>query len=74
MWNEICYSCLSPGTVDSELHTTINDLENGEWVQNLQRTIGLRSSDVADAVAYAISTPETVAISEIIIRPTQQID
>jgi len=43
-------------------------------VENLQLTIGLKSSDVAEAVAYAISTPETIAISEIIIRPTKQVD
>lgn len=72
--NNIRSTLISPGTVDTELHTTINDPENREWVENLQRTIGLKSSDVADAVAYAISTPETVAISEIIIRPTKQVD
>lgn len=72
--NNIRSTLISPGTVDTELHTTINDPENREWVENLQRTIGLKSSDVADAVAYAISTPETVAVSEIIIRPTKQVD
>ncbi|ALC81185.1 MULTISPECIES: hypothetical protein [Bacillus] len=56
--NNIRSTLISPGTVDTELHRTINDLENREWVENLQRTIGLKSSDVADAVAYAISTPE----------------
>ncbi|MBT2759542.1 SDR family oxidoreductase [Mesobacillus foraminis] len=72
--NNIRSTLISPGTVDTELHTTIKDPENREWVENLQRTIGLQSSDVADAVAYAISTPETVAVSEIIIRPTKQVD
>lgn len=33
----------------------------------------LKSSDIADAVAYAISTPETVAVREILIRPTKQV-
>lgn len=32
----------------------------------------LKSEDGADAVVYAISTPETVSISEILIRPTKQ--
>ncbi len=68
--NNIRSTLISPGTVATELHTTINDLERREWVENLQRTIGLQSSDVADA----ISTPETVAVSEIIIRPTKQVD
>jgi NADP-dependent 3-hydroxy acid dehydrogenase YdfG len=72
--NNIRSTLISPGTVDTELHTTINDPERRKWVENLQLTIGLKSSDVADAVAYAISTPDTVAVSEIIIRPTQQVD
>jgi NADP-dependent 3-hydroxy acid dehydrogenase YdfG len=33
---------------------------------------GLRPEDIADAVAYAINTPESVAINEILIRPTKQ--
>jgi NADP-dependent 3-hydroxy acid dehydrogenase YdfG len=72
--NNIRSTLISPGTVDTELHTTINDPQRRDWVENLQRTIGLKSSDVADAVAYAISTPETVAVSEIIIRPAKQVD
>jgi NADP-dependent 3-hydroxy acid dehydrogenase YdfG len=72
--NNIRSTLISPGTVDTKLHTTINDPQRRDWVENLQRTIGLKSSDVADAVAYAISTPETVAVSEIIIRPAKQVD
>jgi NADP-dependent 3-hydroxy acid dehydrogenase YdfG len=72
--NNIRSTLISPGTVDTELHTTINDPQRRDWVENLQRTIVLKSSDVADAVAYAINTPETVAVSEIIIRPAKQVD
>ncbi|RAS73135.1 SDR family oxidoreductase [Priestia endophytica] len=72
--NNIRSTLISPGTVDTKLHTTINNPKRREWVEDLQRTIGLQSSDIADAVAYAISTPETVAVSEIIIRPTKQVD
>ncbi|WP_369679053.1 SDR family oxidoreductase [Terribacillus saccharophilus] len=64
---------ISPGTVDTELHTTINDPERRAWVVNLQRTDGLKASDVADAVAYAIGTPESAAVNEVIIRPTKQV-
>jgi NADP-dependent 3-hydroxy acid dehydrogenase YdfG len=39
---------------------------------NLQRSIGLQPSDVADAVAYVISTPDTIMVSEMIIVPTKQ--
>jgi NADP-dependent 3-hydroxy acid dehydrogenase YdfG len=72
--NNIRSTLISPGTVNNELHTTINDPERRKWVENLQLTIGLKSSDVAGAVVYAISTSDTIAVSEIIIRPTKQVD
>jgi len=73
--NNIRSTIISPGLVDTELYTTVNDPENRERLKNNAKIegVGLKSSDVADAVAYAISTPETVAISEILIRPTKQV-
>jgi NADP-dependent 3-hydroxy acid dehydrogenase YdfG len=62
---------ISPGTVDTELYTTISDPERRGWIENLQHAIGLKSSDVADAVAYAISTPDTVNVSEILLVPSK---
>ncbi|WP_342046160.1 SDR family oxidoreductase [Bacillus sp. OTU530] len=72
--NNIRSTLISPGTVDTELHLTINDPKRREWIENLQHTIGLKSSDVADAVAYAISTPGTVNVSEILLVPAKQVD
>ncbi|MEC0111209.1 SDR family oxidoreductase [Paenibacillus taichungensis] len=65
---------ISPGAVDTELYNTINDPETQASARNSAQTegFGLKSEDVADAVAYAISTPESVSISEILIRPTKQ--
>ena len=65
---------ISPGAVDTELYDTINDPEVQESARNSARTegYGIKSEDVADAVVYAIGTPETVSISEILIRPTKQ--
>lgn len=72
--NNIRTTIVSPGAVDTELYTTINDPEASEWVKNNQRTpgLGLTSEQIADAVAYAIGTPENVAINELLIRPTKQ--
>ncbi|USL27467.1 SDR family oxidoreductase [Priestia megaterium] len=74
--NNIRSTIISPGAVTTELYTTINDPEARGWVKDLmskgEEGLALKSSDVADAVAYAISTPETVAVSEILIRPTKQ--
>lgn len=73
--NNIRTTIISPGAVDTELYKTINDPKAREWVKNNQRTpgFGLTSEEVADAVAYAIGTPESVAINEILIRPTKQV-
>jgi NADP-dependent 3-hydroxy acid dehydrogenase YdfG len=75
--NNIRSTIVSPGAVTTELYTTINDPEGRESVKNLmskgEEGFSLKSSDIADAVAYAISTPDTVAVSEILIRPTKQI-
>lgn len=72
--NNIRSTLISPGTVDTELHTTIRDANRRKWIEELQRTVGLNAYDVAEAVAYAIRTPDQVSVSEVIIRPTKQID
>ncbi|MFA9458306.1 SDR family oxidoreductase [Halalkalibacter sp. AB-rgal2] len=73
--NNIRSTIISPGAVSTELYSTINDPESREMVKNLRNTDGLsmESGDIADAIVYAISTPETVVVSEILIRPTKQI-
>lgn len=72
--NNIRSTIISPGLVDTELYTTISDKEFGKNLSNASKIpgVGLTSDDVANAVAYAIGTPDTVAVSEIIIRPTNQ--
>lgn len=51
--NKIRSTLISPGTVDTELPTTINNPDRRKWIENLQHTIGLKSEDLADAVVYA---------------------
>lgn len=69
--NNIRSTLISPGTVNTELHTTITDPERRKWIEELQHSIGLKPNDVADAVVYAIGTPETVNISEILMVPSK---
>lgn len=65
---------ISPGLVNTELYMTISDKETGEAIKNASEIpgVGLTADDVAAAVAYAVGAPDTVAVSEIIIRPTNQ--
>ncbi|MEK3685039.1 SDR family oxidoreductase [Paenibacillus sp. FSL R10-2736] len=73
--NNIRSTIISPGMVDTELYTTVNDPATSKWIQENAKIpgVGLKPSDIAEAVAYAISTPDTVAVSEIMIRPTKQV-
>jgi NADP-dependent 3-hydroxy acid dehydrogenase YdfG len=73
--NNIRSTMISSGAVNTELYNTINDLEAQEMLRKNAQTegYGLSSGDVADAVVFAINTPVTVSISEIIIRPTKQV-
>ncbi|MCB1149956.1 SDR family NAD(P)-dependent oxidoreductase [bacterium] len=60
--------------VDTELYTTIADKEFGAQLSRAAKIpgIGLTPDDVAGAVAYALGAPASVAISEILMRPTNQ--
>ena len=66
---------VSPGLVDTELYTTISDKEFGSQLRDAAKIpgVGLKPEDIANAVAYAIGVPDTVAVSEILIRPTNQV-
>ena len=37
------------------------------------KNVVLRPEDVAEAVLYAVTQPETVHINEIMVRPSQQL-
>lgn len=66
---------ISPGLVNTELYKTISDAQAGETLKKASEIpgVGLLPEQIADAVAYAVSTPDTVAVSEIMIRPANQI-
>jgi NADP-dependent 3-hydroxy acid dehydrogenase YdfG len=72
--NNIRTTMISPGAVDTELPNSINDPQMVEMLKETasKEGFGLRPEDIAEAVAYAINTPESVAINEILIRPTKQ--
>lgn len=73
--NGIRSTIVSPGLVDTELVYTVGDKEQAESLSEAakQEGIGLRPEDVANAVVYAIEQPESVAVSEVLIRPSRQV-
>lgn len=70
--NNIKSTIISPGAVATELYKTINDKQVSENLHEAQKEWGLISEDIASAVVFAIDTPDRMAISDMIIRPTTQ--
>ncbi len=60
---------VSPGVVESELADSISD-ETARAEMRAFRRIALPPQAVARAIGYAISQPDDVDVSEIIVRPT----
>ncbi|MGB3431904.1 SDR family oxidoreductase [Achromobacter sp.] len=60
---------VSPGVVESELADSISD-ETARAAMREFRRIALAPQAVAKAIGYAISQPDDVDVSEIILRPT----
>ena len=60
---------ISPGVVETELGSDITDDLVKSGLKELRKT-ALNSDAIARAVLYAVSQPEDVDVSEIIVRPT----
>jgi NADP-dependent 3-hydroxy acid dehydrogenase YdfG len=62
-------STVEPAAVATELFPP--EVRRGHWEEHgsYER---LRSEDVADAIAYIVTRPRHVAVSELLVRPTEQ--
>lgn len=65
-------TCIEPGAVATELTNTITDEALRKFVENTKKMEILQSQDIADAILYAVDTPNHVNVNEILIRPTAQ--
>ncbi|MTV81927.1 SDR family oxidoreductase [Secundilactobacillus folii] len=65
---------ISPGLVDTELYTTVDDEDTQAYLKQKAKIdgLGLNPETVANAVAYAINQPEGATVTEVFIRPTRQ--
>ena len=68
---EIRTTTISPGVVETELPDLISDAEVRPIFENPELP-SIQSEDIANAVYYALTQPGSVAVNEIIIRPTRQ--
>lgn len=67
--DRIRVTCIHPGVVESELAGTITDPVAAEAMRSY-RAIALQPDAIGRAVRYAISQPDDVDVSEIVVRPT----
>jgi NADP-dependent 3-hydroxy acid dehydrogenase YdfG len=65
---------IEPGMVATELRGHITDPEVKQAQQEAEHSITpLRGEDIAAVIVFAVTRPEHVSISEILVRPTQQV-
>jgi NADP-dependent 3-hydroxy acid dehydrogenase YdfG len=63
---------VEPGAVDTELTDHVREGVRGQVRERFADIHVLEASDVADAIAYAVTRPRHVSLNEILIRPTEQ--
>jgi NADP-dependent 3-hydroxy acid dehydrogenase YdfG len=63
---------ISPGFVDTQLDSSIDDLAIREEIRRSMNDFGLPPAAVARAIVFAIEQPHDVEIGDITIRPTVQ--
>jgi NADP-dependent 3-hydroxy acid dehydrogenase YdfG len=64
---------VEPGAVATELTDHLRDDVRERVREGLSKATPLESSDIADAIAYAVTRPWHVCLNEILIRPTEQV-
>jgi NADP-dependent 3-hydroxy acid dehydrogenase YdfG len=64
---------VEPGAVATELVQHNREEILGAIRSTLGDVEPLRSEDIAEAILYALSRPENVAVNEVLVRPTRQV-
>ena len=65
-------TCIEPGVVETELLNTITDESLKSFVEGAKTMQGLKSDDIANAILFAVESPDGVNVNEILVRPTAQ--
>jgi NADP-dependent 3-hydroxy acid dehydrogenase YdfG len=63
---------ISPGFVNTELDSSIDDVALREQIRRTMSDFGIPPDAVARAVAFAVEQPDEVEIGDITVRPTVQ--
>ena len=66
-------TCIEPGVVETELLNTITDESLKGYVESAKdKKQGLKADDIANAILFAVQSPDGVNVNEILVRPTAQ--
>lgn len=64
---------IRPGSIDTDLTDSITDKEALEWMEKTVRDLEfIGPENVANAILYALSQPENIAVNEVLVRPQSQ--
>ncbi len=63
---------VGPGAVATELAGHITHEETRKGTEEFVASTSIRPEDIADVIAFAVSRPQSVSLSEILVRPTAQ--
>ncbi len=61
-----------PGAIQTELLNTIAPSETKSMVEEFYRKVGIQPDAIAKAVLYAVSQPEQVDVSDLVVRPSKE--
>lgn len=61
-----------PGAIKTELLNSVAESEAKDAISDFYRNVGLEPEVIADAVLYAISQPDNVDVSNLVIQPTME--
>lgn len=71
--HNIRVTCIEPGAVTTELPETITDEDIiAGFEQRMGEMTFLESEDIAEAIRYAVSSPNRVNVAEVLVMPTEQ--
>jgi len=70
--SNIRVTCIEPGVVYTELLNTITDEALKGFLESAKNMQGLQADDIANAILFAVQSPEHMNVNEILVRPTTQ--
>ena len=61
-----------PGAIKTELLNTVAPSEMKDMVSQFYENVGLTPDVIAGAVLYAVSQPDNVAVSDLVVAPSME--